>query len=251
MTNPRKDIITERYQQENPEGARLVSEETLIGSPKINPDNGVKKRRSRANRSEEDKTSASEKPEKPEKPAVKSRKPAGNSAKKKTASDDGEVQAEEQSQSVKTPSVMKLVEEKPLSENQVIAAGKSQIPRQLRGIEPLSRIIRRESAAMSAAEQVRSSPEVSRDLTEMVIADSAPEILRRFNACDCERCRAELTRLAEQEIPARYIKLPELADLSYDGFSREEKLLIASLKKTAVSVMIRIMIANKKRNFHG
>lgn len=254
MTNPRKDIITERYQQENPEGARLVSEETLIGSPKINPDNGVKKRRSRANRSEEDKTSASEKPEKlekPEKPAVKSRKPAGNSAKEKTASDDGEVPAEEQSQSVKTPSVMKLVEEKPLSENQVIAAGKSQIPRQLRGIEPLSRIIRRESAAMSAAEQVRSSPEVSRDLTEMVIADSAPEILRRFNACDCERCRAELTRLAEQEIPARYIKLPELADLSYDGFSREEKLLIASLKKTAVSVMIRIMIANKKRNFHG
>lgn len=254
MTNPHKDIITERYQQENPEGARLISEETLIGSPKINPDNGVKKRRSRANRSEEDKTPASEKPEKPEKPeksAVKSRKPAGNSAKKKTASDDGEVPAEEQSQSVKTPSVMKLVEEKPLSENQVIAAGKSQIPRQLRGIEPLSRIIRRESAAMNAAEQVRSSPEVSRDLTEMVIADSAPEILRRFNACDCERCRVELSRLAEQEIPARYIKLPELADLSYDGFSREEKLLIASLKKTAVSVMIRLMIANKKRNFHG
>lgn len=245
MTNPHKDIITERYQQENPEGARLISEETLIGSPKINPDNGVKKRRSRANRSEEDKTSASEKP------AVKSRKPAGNSVKKKTASDDCEVPAEEQSQSVKTPSVMKLVEEKPLSENQVIAAGKSQIPRQLRGIEPLSRIIRRESAAMNAVEQVRSSPEVSRDLTEMVIADSAPEILRRFNACDCERCRVELSRLAEQEIPARYIKLPELADLSFDGFSREEKLLIASLKKTAVSVMIRLMIANKKRNFHG
>ncbi len=246
MTNPRKDIITERYQQENPEGARLVSEETLMCSSKSGAENG--KRRSRSDRTAEEK---SVKPEKSGKSPAKSRKPTGNTGKKKSASDNSESAPEEQSQSVKTPSVMKLVENDPLAENQVIAAGKSQIPRQLRGIEPLSKIIRRESAEMSAAEQVRSSPEVSRNLTEMVIADSAPDILRRFNACDCEQCRAELTRLAEQEIPARYIKLPELADLSYNGFSKEDKLFIASMKKTAVSVMIKLMIPNKKRNFHG
>ena len=58
-----------------------------------------------------------------------------------------EFPAEEQAVSVKTPSVMKLVEDTAAMENQVIAAGKSRIPRQLRGIEPLSRVIRREAEA--------------------------------------------------------------------------------------------------------
>ena len=103
---------------------------------------------------------------------------------------------------------------------------------------------------MSEAERVHDSPEVSRDLTEMVIQQNAPEILRRFNACDCEKCMSELARLTAEEIPARYMKMPELADLNWNGFSSDERMLIDSLKKNAVTVMIRLMIANKKRNFH-
>ena len=159
----------------------------------------------------------------------------------------------EQSQSVKTPSVMRLVEERAFSENQVVAAGKSLIPRQLRGIEPLSKVMRRE-AELQRGEQpddeVSRSPLVMRELTEMVIAENVPGIIRRFNACDCEKCMSELARLTAEEIPARYMKMPELADLNWSGFSSDERMLIDSLKKNAVTVMIRLMIANKKRNFH-
>ena len=157
---------------------------------------------------------------------------------------------------MKTPSVMRLVEERAFAENQVVAAGKSLIPRQLRGIEPLSKVMRRE-AEFSGREQqtepddeVSRSPLVMRELTGMVITECVPGILSRFNACDCERCASELARLTAEEIPARYMRLPELADLSWSGFS-DERLLIDSLKKNVVTVMIRLMIANKKRNFHG
>lgn len=154
---------------------------------------------------------------------------------------------------MKTPSVMRLVEERAFSENQVVAAGKSLIPRQLRGIEPLSKVMRRE-AELQRGEQpddeVSRSPLVMRELTEMVIAGNVPGIIRRFNACDCEKCMSELARLTAEEIPARYMKMPELADLNWSGFSSDERMLIDSLKKNAVTVMIRLMIANKKRNFH-
>lgn len=235
-----KDIISERYQQDNPEGARLVSEEVRSAASKSEQERPAKKRK---------KTSAPVEVAKPTKEA--SAKTATNSRKsaRKPASKKKEP-SQEDTPTIKTPSVMKLVEESPLTENQVIAAGKSRIPRQLRGIEPLSRVIRREAAEMSEAERVNSSPVVSRDLTEMVIVQNAPGVLRRFNACDCEVCRGELSRLAAEEIPARYVKLPELADLDYSGFSKEERILIQSLTKNAVSVMIRLMMTNKKRNFH-
>ena len=235
-----KDIISERYQQENPEGARLVSEEVRSAAGKSEPAKAAQKRR----KTSEPVTEAKSAKEPSKKTAAGSRKTSKKSAAKK------QEPATEETPSVKTPSVMKLVEDSPLTENQVIAAGKSRIPRQLRGIEPLSRVIRREAAEMSEAERVNSSPVVSRDLTEMVIVQNAPGVLRRFNACDCEVCRGELSRLAAEEIPARYVKLPELADLDYNGFSKEERLLIQSLTKTAVSVMIRLMMINKKRNFH-
>ena len=217
MTDPAKDIL-EHYQQEDPQGARLVTDELI---PVAGRSSGGKRKSARGSA----KKTAAKRPAKKEEPR------------------------EEQPISVKTPSVMKLVQEDPLAENQVIAAGKSRIPKQLRGIEPLSRVLRRAAEAYRE-DEVRSSPEVTRDLTEMVIEYNAPEILRRFNACDCEKCRGELARRAAAEIPARYIKLPELAGLDSDVFSEEEKMLIASLKKTVVSVMIKLMIGNKKRNFH-
>lgn len=242
MTNSGKNIISERYLQESPEDARLVSGEVRTAGIKQESEKPAKKRGKTAERKA---SAASEKRKPSAEPVPQSspkRKPRASAKKTETVP--------EEQPSVKTPSVMKLVEDKPMSENQVIAAGKSRIPRQLRGIEPLSKVIRREADAANRAELLRNSPEIRRNLTEMIIEEKAPEILRRFNACDCEQCCAELTRRASSELPARYIKLPELAGLDYDGFSREERLLIKSLNKTAVTVLIRIMISNKKRNFH-
>lgn len=287
------DRITEHY-QENPEGARLVSDEDIrggqnrqapgkksAGSAAGKPEKAGKPDKS-ANPSKTDKSAKSTKTAKSAKPvksgkadgaeksgASKQAKPgkSGKSAEpEKSAGSDksgkpakkAENPAEydesgEQSQSVKTPSVMRLVEERAFSENQVVAAGKSLIPRQLRGIEPLSKVMRRE-AELQRGEQpddeVSRSPLVMRELTEMVIAENVPVIIRRFNACDCEKCMSELARLTAEEIPARYMKMPELADLNWSGFSSDERILIDSLKKNAVTVMIRLMIANKKRNFH-
>lgn len=281
------DRITEHY-QENPEGARLVSDEDIrggqnrqapgkksAGSAAGKPEKAGKPDKS-ANPSKTDKSAKSTKTAKTAKSAkpVKSGKAdgaekAGASKKAKPEKSAGsdksgkpakkaENPAEydesgEQSQSVKTPSVMRLVEERAFSENQVVAAGKSLIPRQLRGIEPLSKVMRRE-AELQRGEQpddeVSRSPLVMRELTEMVIAENVPVIIRRFNACDCEKCMSELARLTAEEIPARYMKMPELADLNWSGFSSDERMLIDSLKKNAVTVMIRLMIANKKRNFH-
>lgn len=287
------DRITEHY-QENPEGARLVSDEDIrggqnrqapgkksAGSAAGKPEKAGKPDKS-ANPSKTDKSAKSTKTAKSAKPvksgkadgaeksgASKQAKPgkSGKSAEpEKSAGSDksgkpakkAENPAEydesgEQSQSVKTPSVMRLVEERAFSENQVVAAGKSLIPRQLRGIEPLSKVMRRE-AELQRGEQpddeVSRSPLVMRELTEMLIAENVPVIIRRFNACDCEKCMSELARLTAEEIPARYMKMPELADLNWSGFSSDERILIDSLKKNAVTVMIRLMIANKKRNFH-
>ena len=281
------DRITEHY-QENPEGARLVSDEDIrggqnrqapgkksTGSAAGKPEKAGKPDKS-ANPSKTDKSAKSTKTAKTAKSAkpVKSGKADGaeksgaskQAKPEKSAGSDksgkpakkAENPAEydesgEQSQSVKTPSVMRLVEERAFSENQVVAAGKSLIPRQLRGIEPLSKVMRRE-AELQRGEQpddeVSRSPLVMRELTEMVIAENVPGIIRRFNACDCEKCMSELARLTAEEIPARYMKMPELADLNWSGFSSDERMLIDSLKKNAVTVMIRLMIANKKRNFH-
>lgn len=281
------DRITEHY-QENPEGARLVSDEDIrggqnrqapgkksAGSAAGKPEKAGKPDKS-ANPSKTDKSTKSTKTAKSAKSAkpVKSGKAdgaekAGASKQAKPGKSAGsdksgkpakkaENPAEydesgEQSQSVKTPSVMRLVEERAFSENQVVAAGKSLIPRQLRGIEPLSKVMSREAELQRGKQpddEVSRSPLVMRELTEMVIAENVPGIIRRFNACDCEKCMSELARLTAEEIPARYMKMPELADLNWSGFSSDERMLIDSLKKNAVTVMIRLMIANKKRNFH-
>lgn len=268
-------MITEHYQQENPEGARLVSDDKPAqpeGAARPKPrrsktaakQSSTKKAPAAPRKKTGDSSSdtrqdqeisqkrassadigkVGDKPAKAETNKPKPAKKGGAAAKKQPSS-------HEEAATVKTPSVMKLVENATLAENQVIAAGKSRIPRQLRGIEPLSRVIRREAEAESAAEAVQSSPMVRKNLTGMIIEAEAPAILTRFNACDCERCRSELIRLTEAEMPARYITMPELADISYTGFSDDEKLLIESVKKTVVSLMIRLMIGNKKRSFHN
>lgn len=221
----RNNIITDRYENDH-DGAVLVAKE----------DEPVRK--------------PAERPSGRKKPSGSGKKAP---PKKSEAAKQGKhvAQTGEQSPSVKTPSVMKLIQDSEELENQVIAAGKSRIPRQLRGIEPLSRVIRREAAAEKQLEEKQSAPLVTRELTGLIAEKEAPEILARFNACDCEVCKGELARLAAEELPARYIRLPEGEGLDWDGFSDDEKLLAGSVKKSVTTVMIRLMMANKKRNFHS
>lgn len=225
MREQEKNAITDRYDSEGAVLVRREDEPSVGGNPaprKKSAESSGKKRES----------------------GRKTAKKPGQEAPKAP-------HTEEQAVSVKTPSVMKLVEDTAAMENQVIAAGKSRIPRQLRGIEPLSRVIRREAEAEKQLEEKQSAPLVTRELTAMTAEDTAPAILARFNACDCETCRRELSRLAAEELPARYIRLPEAEGLDWSGFTDDERVLIASVRKSVTTVMIRLMMGNRKRNFHG
>ena len=239
-----KDLITGRYKSDR-EGAVLVSGE----SEQVRRSTGNKSGGKSGKQSTAEKAARNNSAKKQPEPSAKVRKNRAKTSaeppKKRSA------HTEEQSDSIKTPSVMKLIEDTTEMENQVIAAGKSRIPRQLRGIEPLSRVIRREAEAEKQLEEKQSRPLVTRELTEMVAQEESAAILARFNGCDCEVCRSELARRAAEELPARYIRLPEGEGLDWSGFTDEERLLIGSVKKSVTSAMIRLMMGNRRRNFHG
>lgn len=235
MRSREKNAIIERYDTES-DGAVLITgddEKLLISGEELSAKKSGRKKKSPATKGD-----AAE-------------KTAGKSAKKTAASEKKAAKSDEQGISVKTPSVMRLVEDTADVENQVIAAGKSRIPRRLRGIEPLSRVIRREAEAERLLEEKQNEPLVTREITETAADEAAPAVLERFNACDCEVCRAELARLACEQLPSRYMKMPEGEGTDWQGFTKDEQAYIASLKKTVTAVMIRLMLGNKKRNFHG
>lgn len=145
--------------------------------------------------------------------------------------------------SSKTPQVMKLVEQKHDMVNPTILAGKSSIPRKLRGLEPLSRIMRRElEGDLDPDEEL-----LTYNVTALVIDDNAREILRRFNACDCEICVEEFSRLTAEMIPARFAKLRKSA---VERNAPEVEDLKEPLKRKVTSEMIRLVIRNKKRSYH-
>ncbi len=145
--------------------------------------------------------------------------------------------------SSKTPQVMKLVEQKNDMVNPTIMAGKSSIPRKLRGLEPLSRIMKRDAAEIFAMD----GEAETYNLTALVIEDNAGEILRRFNACDCEICIEKLSQLTAEVVPARFAKLTKKA-VEYNVSEVQE--LKEPLKKTVTSRMIRLVMKNKKRSYH-
>lgn len=137
----------------------------------------------------------------------------------------------EKQQTSKTPQVMRLVEQQ-REVNPVFLAGKSAIPRQLRGVEPLSRIMKRESAIDEEGALV--------DLTAQLAAENAVLILRRFNACCCEKCAAELTRITREKLPARYVR----------HGAREFDEIKEQLRKAVITQMIRELLGSKRRSFH-
>lgn len=151
--------------------------------------------------------------------------------------------------SSRTPQVMKLVEPQGSMVNPVIIAGKSRIPQQLRGRAPLSRIMRREAAEIFGEELYTDPNELlTVDLTELVIKENAGELLRRFNACCCDKCIDELSRRTADKIPSRFVRITRAALEENAPELAEQK---EPLKKSALSAMIRELIVNKRRHFHN
>ncbi len=179
-------------------------------------------------------------------PKQKKSSPKVSESQKPTADRCEEPEQEQKTgeRSAKTEQVMRLVKSGKNSVNPVIMAGKSSIPRQLRGVEPLSKILRRESA--KAYEDY--AERVAVNVTELVIAENAGEILRRFNACDCEFCVAELSRRVSEKVSAKYVKLPR-GEIENGSEQLEE--IKEPLKKAVLSQMIRELLGNKRRSFHG
>ncbi len=178
------------------------------------------------------------KPSKPAKHADGTEKPAEKkpAAAKKKPEKQTEV-------SNKTPQVMRLVEKNLDVVNPTILAGKSSIPRKLRGIEPLSRIMKREAEGIIDTDEEA----VTYNLTALAIDDQAAEILRRFNACDCEICIDTLSGLAAESIPARFAKLKKSA---VERRTPEVEELKEPLRRKVTSQMIRLVMQNKKRSYH-
>ena len=140
-----------------------------------------------------------------------------------------------------TPQVMKLVMPHDDYINPIIVAGKRNVPKNLRGMDSLSHILRKNEEPEVPDE------EITVNLTHSVINENAVEILRRFNACVCEKCIAALTAKTEEKIPARFVKVSKKA---VQTNSEEYQKLKEPLKKTATAQMIRVMMMNKKRSFH-
>lgn len=143
----------------------------------------------------------------------------------------------------KTPQVMRLVEHDKNAVNPVILAGKSRVPKQLRGREPLSRLMR-----MDLGEEFsdRSEDSVVVNLTEAAIEYEAPEILDRFNACSCHKCVEVFSRIISEKVPARFARI----NRSARSGSRELRERMEPVRKIVLSEMIRELIGNKKRCFH-
>lgn len=143
----------------------------------------------------------------------------------------------------KTPQVMKLLEQDKFSANPVILAGKSRIPRQLSGREPLSRILRRGlGEEFSDIEDT-----VVVNITQLSIEFQAPDVLDRFNACSCDKCVEEFSRVIAQRVPVRFARINKA---SRHRGSPELTERMEAVRKKVLSEMIRELIGNKKRCFH-
>lgn len=180
----------------------------------------------------------SEKPKTDSKPEAKAsaKKPAAKKSSKKADKVGGEA-------SSKTPQVMRLVEQRNDMVNPTILAGKSSIPRKLRGLEPLTKIMKRDAETVFGTDEEAETF----NLTALVIDDHAAQILRRFNACDCEVCIERLSQLTADSVPARFVKLKKR---SVERKAAEVEELKSPLRRAVTSRMIRLVMQNKKRSFH-
>lgn len=143
----------------------------------------------------------------------------------------------------KTPQVMRLLEQNKSASNPVILAGKSRIPRQLSGREPLSRILGREIGE----EFSDIDGTVVVNLTQLAIEHEAPIILDRFNACSCDKCVEVISCTIAKRVPVRFARIKKA---SQHRGSRELMERMEPMRKMVLMEMIRELIGNKKRCFH-
>lgn len=153
----------------------------------------------------------------------------------------------EKSVSCKTPQVMKLVEDSK-DENPVILAGKSAVPKQLRGKEPLSRLMKSGYGPVRAD----NSEEVEVvNIAELAIKLEAPEILDRFNACSCSKCVAIFTERVAQKVQPRFARVPRGSSTGAKNVRMNELYgRVEQMRKAVMPEMIREIMGKKKRWFH-
>lgn len=144
----------------------------------------------------------------------------------------------------KTPQVMRLVErdKRGKSANLVLMAGKSRVPKSLRGKEPLS--------GFAAGEFEDSADTVVVNITELAINYEAPLILDRFNACSCDKCVEVFSMRIAERVPVRFARVSHAAQ--YCSLSERNELSerVEPMRRIVLSEMTRELIGNKKRCFH-
>ena len=162
---------------------------------------------------------------------------------KKTAKN---IRANEKSVSSKTPQVMRLVE-KNTKVNPGILAGKSTVPRQLRGREPLSKLMKRDTPSTYFENE---DVEVV-NISELAIKLEAPEILDRFNACSCSKCVAVFTEKVSQKVQPRFARVARRGSMGNNNARMSELYgRVEQMRKVVLPEMIREIIGSKKRWFH-
>lgn len=143
----------------------------------------------------------------------------------------------------KTPQVMKLLQQDKGSSNPVILAGKSRIPRQLSGREPLSKLLKREMGEEFS--DIEGTVVVN--LTQLALEYETPIVLDRFNACSCDKCSEEFSRRIAERVPVRFARISKA---SQKLGSPELTERMEPVRRMVLSEMIRELIGNKKRCFH-
>lgn len=152
----------------------------------------------------------------------------------------------EKSVSSKTPQVMRLVEQK-TEVSPAALGGKGYVPKQLRGREPLSRIMRRDNAPLRA--ENGDDVEVV-NIAELAIKLEAPEILDRFNACSCSKCVAIFSELVSQRVSPRFARVSKSKSLNSAPHINELYGRVEQMRKVVMPEMVKEIMGKKKRWFH-
>lgn len=152
----------------------------------------------------------------------------------------------EKSVSSKTPQVMRLVEKK--AEINLAALGANgAVPRQLRGKEPLSKLMKQNSQPM----RLENSDDVEIvNISELAIKLEAPEILDRFNACSCSKCVAIFSELVSQKVAPRFARVSKSKSLNSSAHLNELYGRVEQMRKVVMPEMVREIMGKKKRWFH-
>ncbi len=163
-------------------------------------------------------------------------KPKKTAKKRKTA---------ERSVSSKTPQVMRLVEKIP-EVSPAALGGKCSVPYQLRGKEPLSKMMKHDGTFMRAENE---DVEIV-NISELAIKLEAPEILDRFNACSCSKCVAIFSERVSQRVPPRFARVAKGSIGNNSARMNELYGRIEQMRKAVMPEMVREIMGKKKRWFH-